>query len=317
MTEPLRIPERLVPAPTSLGVPAQQALAFRMPAPVFSDLADSDAWRRLVTALDGEVIGFLDAITSSVSATVTDERIGGVPCFVAEPPVVREGGGEKICLEFHGGGLYQGGGAIARALVGVFADVRQLRVVSVDYRMPPDHPYPAGLDDGVAVYRALLATSEPSDIIVSGASAGGNLAAATILRARDEGLPLPAGVLLTSPEVDLTESGDTFSTLAGIDTLGSLAPVNLLYAAGRNLSDPLLSPLFADFSRGFPPTYLQSGTRDLYLSNTVRMHRKLRQAGIRVECHIFEARPHLGFGGRTPEDLETIEEANRFLESLM
>lgn len=128
---------------------------------------------------------------------------------------------------------------------------------------------------------------------------------------------MPAAVILTSPEVDLTESGDTFSTLAGIDTLTSLAPVNRLYAAGHDLGDPLLSPLFADFATGFPPTYLQSGTRDLYLSNTVRMHAALRRAGIPVTCDIFEARPHLGFGGRTPEDLETLQEIDRSVEAIL
>lgn len=313
----VRVAARSVRPPTSISAEARESLAVRQPPPDFPELEDIEAWRRLVAALDSAVAGSLDALTSSVRATIEDVRIAGVPCFAAQPVAVRERGEGTVCLDLHGGGLYQGGGALARALTGLYADVRRIKTIGVDYRMPPDHPYPAGLDDCVAVYRALLDDTPAERIVVSGASAGGNLATAMILRARDEGLPLPAGVLLTSPEVDLTESGDTFATLDGIDVLGSLMPVNRLYAAGRDLRDPLLSPLFGDFAAGFPPTYLQSGTRDLYLSNTVRMHRALRNAGVRVECFVFEARPHLGFGGRAAEDFETIQESDRFLESIL
>ena len=313
----LRVPERLVHPPSSISPEAREALGMRQPPPNFPDPKDIAAWRQLVARLDDAVASSLNALTNSVQATVEDVRIAGVLCFTARPTTVRARGEDKVCLDLHGGGLYQGGGALARALTGLFADVRRIRTIGVDYRMPPDHPYPGGLDDCVAVYRALLDHTDPKNVIVSGASAGGNLATAMILRARDEGLPQPSGVLLTSPEVDLTESGDTFSTLDGIDVLGSLLPVNRLYAAGHDLTDPLLSPLFGDFTAGFPPTYLQSGTRDLYLSNTVRMHRALRNAGVRVECFVFEARPHLGFGGRAPEDLETIQEADRFIESIL
>lgn len=114
---------------------------------------------------------------------------------------------------------------------------------------------------------------------------------------------MPAGLVLRSPEVDLTESGDTFVTNDGVDLLGSLMALNEVYAAGADLADPYVSPLFADHS-GFPPTLLQSGTRDLFLSNTVRMHRRLLAVGVAAELHVFEAMPHVGFGGDTPEDAE-------------
>ncbi|MET4783561.1 alpha/beta hydrolase [Glaciihabitans sp. UYNi722] len=315
--EGFHVPPRLIPAPVSLSADARRSLHTRTPAPNFPDLDDLDGWRNLVTTLDAGVGTMIEHLTGSIRSRITDTEIGGVPCFTAEPPTIRPKGQNMVILDIHGGGLYQGGGALARALTGVFADIRRLRIVGIDYRMPPDHPYPAALDDCVTVYRTLLQDYPAESIIFSGASAGGNLAAATILHARDEGLPLPRGVLLISPEIDLTESGDTFSTLAGIDTLHSLAPVNRLYARGHDLTDPLLSPLFANYSDGFPPTYLQSGTRDLYLSNTVRMHRTLRHAGIPVECHIFEGRPHLGFGGTTPEDLDTLHEQDHFISTLL
>jgi acetyl esterase/lipase len=180
--------------------------------------------------------------------------------------------------------------------------------------MPPDHPYPAALDDCLTVYRALLAEHPADRIVVSGASAGGNLAAALVVRARDEGLSLPAAVVLATPEVDLTESGDSFHTNHGVDTiLGRLMPVNELYAAGHDLSHPYLSPLFADL-RGFPPTVLTTGTRDLFLSNTVRMHRALRRVDVDAELHVIEAAPHGGFLGAAPEDAEIAAEVRRFID---
>jgi acetyl esterase/lipase len=125
---------------------------------------------------------------------------------------------------------------------------------------------------------------------------------------------MPTALVLRTPEVDLTESGDSFHTNAGIDNvLSSLREVNELYANGYDLSHPYLSPLFADLS-GFPPTFLQSGTRDLFLSNTVRMHRKLLSAGVEAELHVFEAMPHGGFGGTSPEDAELAAAVRDFLD---
>ena len=168
----------------------------------------------------------------------------------------------------------------------------------------------------MAAYRALLAERAPGEIVIHGGSAGGNLAAALILRARDEGLPLPAGAILNTPEIDLTESGDSFQTNLGVDPgLRPLMPVNLLYADGHDLSHPYLSPLFGDFSKGFPPTLLTTGTRDLYLSNTVRMHRALRAADIPAELHVTEAGPHTGFPG-TPEGEAIEREVRRFIQSV-
>ena len=125
---------------------------------------------------------------------------------------------------------------------------------------------------------------------------------------------MPAAVVLITPEVDLTESGDSFQTNRKLDVMlpAPLMNTNLLYAAGHDLAHPYLSPLFGDFSRGYPPTFLQAGTRDLFLSNTVRMHRALRRAGIETELHVFEAMPHGGFGG-APEDAGLSAELARFV----
>jgi monoterpene epsilon-lactone hydrolase len=137
---------------------------------------------------------------------------------------------------------------------------------------------------------------------------------AAILRVRDEGLPFPAGAVLLSPEVDLTESGDSFQTNRTVEVVlpNSLMSNNVLYAGEAELSHPYLSPLYGEMSADFPPTFLQSGTRDLFLSNTARLHRKLRRAGAPVELHVFEAMPLGRFGG-APEDLELAAEVVRFV----
>ena len=220
----------------------------------------------------------------------------------------------RVYLEMHGGGLFAGGGEACKVSAMRTASIVGARVIAPDYRMPPDHPYPAGLDDCLAFYRLLLRDYDPAQIIVGGMSAGGNLAAALLLRARDEGLPLPAGAVLLTPELDLTESGDSFTTNEGLDPLGRLMPANLLYAAGADFCDPYLSPLFGDLASGFPPTLLASGTRDMFLSNTVRFHRKLRAAAIPAELHVLEAAPHGAFSSTGPEASELNAEVRAFCD---
>lgn len=122
---------------------------------------------------------------------------------------------------------------------------------------------------------------------------------------------------MNTPEVDLTESGDSFQTNIGLDTMltQSLMPANLLYAGGHDLTHPYVSPLFGDFTQGFPPTILTTGTRDLFLSNTVRMHRALRAVGVPAELHVMEAASHTGFLGYAPEDEELDDEVRRFMDA--
>ena len=182
--------------------------------------------------------------------------------------------------------------------------------------MPPDHPFPTPLDDCLTAYRLLLDERSSDDIIVGGTSAGGNLAAALILRARDEGLPLPAAVIFNTAAFDLTGSGDSWQTNDGLDNVlsGPVEPCTELYAGGHDRREPYISPLFGDLA-GLPPVILLSGTRDRLLSDNVRMHRALRQAGVEAELHVWEAAGHGGFLGMAPEDAERYAELRRFAEA--
>jgi acetyl esterase/lipase len=276
-------------------------------------LDDAAGWRRHIAQSDAMImqmfLGGRPAFEGSVRELAEGEARGYEIVPAGVDPADR-----RVYLDIHGGALIMGAGEVCKAMAMSTARTVGARVIAVDYRMPPENPYPAGLDDCLAFYRALLRDHSPEEIIVGGASAGGNLAAATILRARDEGLPLPAAAVLLSPEVDLTESGDTFFTNAGIDGMGSLMQANLLYAAGHDLADPYVSPLFGHFAKGFPPTLLTAGTRDVFLSNAVRLHRKLRAAGVPAELHVLEAAAHGAFAGSSPEEAELDAEVRLFCQ---
>jgi acetyl esterase/lipase len=302
-----------LPIPTSVSEQAQQflSLALRRDRPMPA-LDDVEGWLGL--AKEGNEFILERFAGFELPVAVEEASIAGVPTFILRAEDAASGQEAPIYLDIHGGGLTIGNGEACRRMTSAGAMTTGLVHWAVDYRMPPLHPYPAALDDCMAVYVALLGERSPQDIFVGGASAGGNLAAALIARAKDEGLPMPAGLVLLTPEVDLTESGDSFETNRVADNvLGSLMQANLLYANGRDLSDPYISPLFADVA-GFPPTFVQAGTRDLYLSNAVRMHRKLRASGVEADLHVFEAMPHGGFGG-APEDIELRREVRRFLDA--
>ena len=314
-TGAVQLPARKLISPSFLSDIAHHYLMPQPTPPPYPALDDKAGWRAYVSAAEENVTPMLRMLNAQSEAVVVERNADGAKVFDITPPGLSVDN-RTVVLEMHGGGLILCGGELCQLMGMGSAQRLQQRVWAVDYRMPPDHPYPAALDDCMAAYRALLQERSPSEIIVSGGSAGGNLAAALMLRARDEGLPLPAGLILATPEVDLTESGDSFQTNEGVDPgLRSLMQVNLLYANGHDLHHPYLSPLFGDFTKGFPPTILTTGTRDLYLSNTVRMHRALRAAGVPASLHVTEAGPHTGFPG-APEGLEIDREIREFICSL-
>ena len=313
---------RNIPFPTSISAEARAMLQrlvdddgtplyarYEMPAP-----EDHAGWIGMRAAADAQYAATLEATAGSLQSSLASVATDGATLHIATP----EGTFRDDCalIDLHGGALVFGGGPACQVATRRQADRHDVRCYGVDYRMPPEHPYPTALDDCMAAYRYVLERHAPEKIAIAGRSAGGNLAVAMLLRARDEALPMPASLVLLSPEVDLTESGDSFHVNHMVDVVlpRPLMSANLLYAGGADLAHPYLSPLFGDV-RGLPATFLQTGTRDLFLSNTVRMHRALRRAGVDTELHVFEAMPHGGFMGGTPEDRELEEEVARFLRA--
>lgn len=314
---PVRVSAREVPPPVTISEAARRALSdfAAQPRAPWPSPDDTEAWRARAAESNAMWDELAAPILAEISVSVETKRMGGVVCHECLP-VGRVVAGGAVYMFMHGGAFFSGGGAYAKVLGARDAAALGIRVISVDYRLAPDHPFPAPLEDCVAVYRALAEAVDPGRIVIGGGSAGGNLAAAATLAIRDRGLPMPAGVVLLSPEMDLTESGDTFRTNLDLDVIlkYGLPECNALYANGHDLTDPYLSPLFGDFGKGFPPTLVQSGTRDLFLSNSVLTHRKLREAGIDAELHVWEAMPHGAFSrGDAPEHDEVAAEVGRFI----
>jgi monoterpene epsilon-lactone hydrolase len=311
----LHLPARKIPTPTSVSPEAQAVLAMGRLGPPPADypaLDDVVGWQAYVAQTDEFVRSMMGDSVSTFAGTVATRDIGDCPVHVATPHGVG-GDDRRVYLDIHGGAWVLGGGELCRRSAATAATHVAARTWSVDYRMPPEHPFPTPLDDCVAAYRALLAERDPTEIVVGGSSAGGNLAAALVLRARAEGLPLPAGLVVNTGAFDLTGAGDSRQTNEGLDNILSAGaePCVLLYAGGHDRRDPFLSPLFGDLT-GLPPTILLTGTRDLLLSDNVRMHRALRAAGVDAELHVWEAASHGGFLGMAPEDEDRFGELRRF-----
>ena len=310
---PLRLPARDIPVPASVSPEAQAIIALGPlgPPTVWPDSDDPEIWRAVVEEYRASARAMMAGRGPLPDVAVEERIIDGVRVFVDTPAGVADDD-RRVFFEVHGGAFI-----LDDPMRGtVKAKMMRARTWSVDYRMPPAHLYPAPLDDCMTAYRALLNEREPHEIIAGGSSAGGNLVAATMLRARDEGLPLPAAVVLMSGGFDLSGAGDTLVTNLGLDNVltGSITPVGRMYAGGHDVRDPYLSPLFGDFTNGFPPSILLSGTRDLFLSDSVRMHRALRQAGLPSELHVFEAAAHGRYLGAAPEEQDYEAEVQRFAD---
>jgi len=316
---PVALPARVIPPPTTISEAARSALAAAAATPAVARPApgDLEAWKQAVAASEAMWEPIAARMLAECRCQVDSQIIDHATVYVCTPERLESRWRERAYLYLHGGAFVFGGGRFAAAFGAAEADRLGSITYSVDYRMPPEYPFPAAPEDCLAVYRELVRTYDSRRIAIGGSSAGGNLAAAVTLMIRDRGLPLPGAVVLLTPEVDLTEAGDTFRTneLLDVTLKKGLPECNALYAAGHDLVDPYVSPLFADFTRGFPPTLIQSGTRDLFLSNSVQIHRKLRRAGVAAELHVWEAMPHGGFGfGAVPENAEIAAEVRLFID---
>ncbi len=296
---PRTVPGRAIPVPAEPDLsPAAQALVaapYRVPA-WSANPPDADAWRALVRKLADASLPGLAKMRESLGVSMEQATIGGVNCYVLTPKSMPEGHRNQLILNPHGGGYVYGPGVSGTAEAILTAGIGGYKVIEIDYRMPPDAPYPAAMDDAMTVYKETLKTTDPTRIGIVGTSTGGGMTLAMILRAKTEGLKLPAAIAPGTPWSDLTETGDTYKTNEWLDNVlvsysGYLGHAAALYAGGHDMKDPQLSPIYGDF-HGFPPTILTSGTRDLFLSNTVRAHRKLRDAGVPATLQVFEGFSH-------------------------
>jgi acetyl esterase/lipase len=277
-------------------------------------------WKTRVEEAALTTMAELPKLRETLGVAVQPTTIAGVKAFIVTPRSVPVGNRGRMLLHLHGGArvLHPGEAGTREAML--MAGFGGFKVISVDYRMPPDFPFPAALDDAFTVYREVLKTTNAENVGIFGASAGGSLTLTTLLRAKMEQLPMPGAIAPGTPTVDLTKTGDSLFTNAMVDNVigtqdGFIRATALLYANGRDLKDPLLSPIYGDV-HGFPPTILASGTRDLYLSNTVRLHRKLRAAGVEAVLQVWEGQSHTQYMAdvTAPETREYHDEVARFFD---
>ena len=201
-----------------------------------------------------------------------------------------------IILYCHGGGYSTGSSIYARTLTTKFATSTSMDVLCFDYRLAPEHPYPAATEDAMKIWNDLMLLGYGArDIIVAGDSSGGNLALSLVLKLKQEGRLLPRGVILMSPWTDLTASGKSHVTRAEIDPVLNadyLKEMTLNYAEGEDLKNPLISPLFGDFT-GFPPTYIQVGDNEMLLNDATMLHKRMVKANVSVKMDIFKGMWHV------------------------
>lgn len=220
-------------------------------------------------------------------------------------------------LYFHGGGYFFCGLDTHRPTCAYLARTAQARVLSVDYRMAPEHVFPAAVDDAVAWWQELLRQgTDPKTVVFAGDSAGGGLALACMVAARDQGLPLPAGAILFSPWSDLSCSGETMKTLADADVMfnpESLPEAAALYLAGKPTTTPLASPLFANL-KGLPSLMIHASRHEILLADSTRLHERAMAQGVTSEIHLRAKMPHVWPTMlMLPEARQTLKECGEFI----
>jgi epsilon-lactone hydrolase len=273
--------------------------------PVGSDVSEQ---RRLLREL-------ASAQPLPADVTVTAAALGGVPTAEITIDGVEP---QHVVLYFHGGVYVVGDAFQAANLASQVGRRTRAAVISVDYRLAPEHPYPAAVDDALAAYEALLrGGTAPSDIAFAGESAGGGLAIATLVNARDHGLPQPAAAFVMSPYADLTLAGTTMDTKREVDPLLSrelLQPRVTDYASGQDPALGLISPIFADLS-GLPPLIIQAGTHEVLLDDAIRLARQAATADVDVTLDITPLVPHVfqTFYPVLDEAAAALDRAGQFL----
>lgn len=281
---------RVVPVPGTVSPQAQKSLARRVSdAPSHETLAErrskTDTWQA----------GAGKESQKMYPAKVSAQTIAGVPTRIITPLDIPENRKDRVLINVHGGGFNSDSGSLTETIP--IANLTKTKVVAVLYRLAPEHPFPAAVDDTVAVYKEMLKTYKPQNIGLYGTSAGAILTGEVAVRLRQLKLPLPGALGVFSGSGDLSQPGDSQAIYALDGLSGPLAPPKkgepLIkdYIGSTNPKDPVLSPLYADLT-GFPPALFITSTRDLLLSGTTTLHRAFLKAGVDAHLVVFEALPH-------------------------
>lgn len=318
------IPSRKLPPPTGVSDELREVLAAT-PTPdmkaAFAKVPKTIPEWKAAIAEQASAAGELTKIIAEQRAVkIEADKIAGVPVYRLTPPQIAPEHTNHLFVYIHGGAFVKGGG-FGSSIEGVsIAYHLGIPVISVDYRMAPDHPAPAAMDDIVAVWQEIIKDRPANTVALGGTSAGANLTLVSTLKMKELKIPLPGAIFVGTPPVFLDKKGDMRFINEGVDRYlitwdAEPAAAIALYVGNKSYEDPYISPFYGEFE-GFPPAYLISGTRDLMLSDTVLMHRKLRRAGVEADLHVYEGHSHgdyfLQFNA--PEATEHLNELNAFLQ---
>jgi monoterpene epsilon-lactone hydrolase len=269
------------------------------------------------TAEVGRMRGAMEKVAERVASDINCEPVeaGGVPAEWIIPP---NAASDRVILYLHGGGYVMGSINTHRAMIARIARAANARALALAYRLAPEHPFPAALDDCVAAYKWLLAQGyKPGKITIGGDSAGGGLALATLLAIRDGGTPQPAAGILISPWNDLEGTGDSIKTRAerdpSVDQPG-LSRMARMYAGNADPKNPLLSPIHANF-RGLPPLLIQVGDAEVLLDDSTRVAERARAAGVKVDLEVWDDMVHVWhvFAKILPEGQQAIDKIGAYV----
>jgi epsilon-lactone hydrolase len=297
---------RVIPVPKTVSPEAQELLSRpESDTAIHQDLATSrrntDVWQAGV----GEQLRVLYPVKS-----ISTETIAGVSVRIILPLNIPASEQDRVLIDLHGGGFMSDSGSLSETIP--IANLTRTKVVAVLYRLAPEHPFPAAVDDAVAVYKELLKTYQPRNVAMYGTSAGAMLATEVVTRLKQLELPLPAALGVFSGMGDFSRLGDSQAIFALNGLSGHLdPPMETLraYIGSNSPTDPVLSPIFSNL-HGMPPTLFITSTRDLLLSGTVILHRAFLQAGDDAQLVVFEALPHAFWNN---PQLPESREANRMM----
>lgn len=303
---------RVVPVPTTISLEAQKSLARPVSdVPTHETLEErrrkTDEWQNRAGT----------EFRALYPVDVNMQVIAGVHTRVVTPLTIPTENANRVLINVHGGGFNSDSGSLTETVP--LANLTKTKVVAVLYRLAPEHPFPAAVDDTVAVYKELLKTYQPQKIALYGTSAGAILTAEVAVQLRRLGLPLPGALGIFSGMGDFSRYGDSQAIYAlggfsGPLTVPGKTPKDDSYTGSTDRKDPVLSPFYADL-RGFPPTLLITSTRDLLLSGTTVLHRAFLRAGVDAPLVVFEALPHAFWNDpHLPETKEANEIMARFFE---
>jgi acetyl esterase/lipase len=304
---------RVIPVPDTISSEAQKFVSRSGPSGPEQSLAERRA------RIDAFRKGRAEEARKLYPVNVQEKMIGGVRCDVITPLARPAEKRKRVLINVHGGGFNADSGSLVEGIP--IANLTQTTVVSIYYRLAPEHPFPAAVDDTEAVYKELLKTYAPKNIGLFGTSAGAVLTAEAAVRFRRDKLPLPAALGVFSGMGDMSMVGDSQalytisdSGLGGPLTMPSKAPHPSAYVGSTSRTDPVLSPLYADL-RGFPPTLFVTSTRDLLLSGTAILHRAFLRAGVDGQLVVFEALPHaFWYDYQLPETKEALDIMAKFFD---